>query len=237
MLAAMLRRLARKLRGAALAGGVGGQPEDYWIGRGENVIGRATLEQFQNGRQVDTYRQIHEALAARTAHELADLGCNVAALGQLLYSWGFEGDYVGYDSNPHALDVARRELEAVGRPSKLVEGNIRALPFADREFEFVVLKDVLEHMESFEPLLREAARVADRYLVVSTFLVWTDGSPIVRREQLGYFHNLYRREDVYAFAAELGFTVDEVRSAYEFVGEEPRPNEVVVFARAPSPQA
>ena len=201
-------------------------PEKYWIERGTAVIGSATTDTLLSGRQADTYLAIAEAV--RVYPRILDLGCNVAALGRIIYATGYDGTYTGVDSNPYAVSEAQQELQALGHVCEIRIGNIRDLPFSDRSFPCVVMKDVLEHMEGFEGLLTEACRVADETLVVANFIPWTEGSPIIRREPDGFYHNLYRRADVYASARAHGFGIDRVISALE---RDSRANEIVVFRR------
>jgi len=204
------------------------KPEAYWVARGEDVIGKDSLEEFREGRQGDTYQALVRLAKERAGGSVLDLGCNVAALGRLLYEANYDGRYTGVDSNPHGLAVARQALAAQGARVRLEEANIRQLPFADREFPLVVMKDVLEHMEDFRPLCAEAARVAGRTLLVANFIPWTEGDAIVHREPAGYYHNMYKRAEVYAFVRELGFEVERVVSALEKKG---RANEIVMFVR------
>jgi len=203
-------------------------PESYWVLRGKNVIGQASPEELRKGRQIETYYAIFNAIENRSLTQVVDLGCNVAALGQLLYYWGYSGAYVGIDTNLYALRVAKRNLSSISDYCHLANANIRALPFNDRSCKCVVMKDVLEHMEDFRPLLREAARISLRYIIVANFIPWTEGRTIIRRESQGFYHNMYNRHDVYSFAKELGLEVQEVLSALE---KNARANEVVVFSR------
>jgi SAM-dependent methyltransferase len=230
-----IRRAIRRLAQAVRRGlatprpvrlGAEDLPEEYWIKRGAEVIGRATTDALLNSRQADTYLAIADAV--RGYPRILDLGCNVAALGRIAYATGYDGSYTGVDSNPYAISEADRELQALGRACDVRTGNIRDLPFPDLSFSCVVMKDVLEHMEGFEALLAEACRVTDEMLVVANFIPWTEGDPIIRREPDGFFHNLYRRADVYASARTHGFGVHRVISALE---TDARANEIVLFRR------
>jgi ubiquinone/menaquinone biosynthesis C-methylase UbiE len=204
------------------------KPEEYWINLGSSVVGNMTREQMLVNRQIDTYRAICRLIAETSTRRVADLGCNVSVLGVLLREDNYRGEYIGVDSNSNALTIARNNLGRYRFPYEHVQANLRQLDFADRAFETVVLKDVLEHMEDFRPVLGEALRVAGRYALVANFIPWTEGDTIIRREPAGYYHNLYARRETYQFIAQAGFDVLSVTSTME---KESRPNEVVFLAR------
>lgn len=208
-------------------------PERSWVRRGDKVIGRGTLDDLVDCRQVDTYRAVLEVLQTHDVDVAADLGCNVSALGRLLRHWGWRGRYIGVENNGHALPFAARELRSLPewRENRLVNANIRALPFADDAIECVVMKDVLEHMEDFRPCLAEAARVARRLLVIANFIPWGEGEPVIRRDPQGFYLNYYRRADVYEFATACGWQPTSVTGTLE---KDDRPNEVIVFERIPT---
>jgi ubiquinone/menaquinone biosynthesis C-methylase UbiE len=220
--------LLRLLSGKHPVNTVDGPPEAYWITRKADIIGNATLDELRHTRQIQTYRALYEAVIARKLDNVLDLGCNISALGQLFCDWGYSGTYIGVDSNAYAIETAERVLQALNAPHRFYCANIRELPFEARQFPCVVMKDVLEHMEHFHPLLAEAARVSSRYLLVSNFIPWTEGRTIIWRQPQGFYHNLYNRHEVYTAARTLGFRVDEVISTLE---SDARPNEVVVFVR------
>jgi SAM-dependent methyltransferase len=201
-------------------------PENYWIER-PDVMGATSTEEILSGRQSDTYLAV--ANAVKEFGAVLDLGCNVAAVGRVLYSQGWAGRYCGVDSNPKAVDFARRELGSAPGQSDVRVENIRNLPFGDRDFPVVVMKDVLEHMEAYEPFLAEAMRIADRSVVIANFIPWTEGESVIRREKPGYFHNMYSRRQVYATARSNGFEIAGVVGTLE---QDARPNEIVVFKRS-----
>ncbi|GEM_PF-3448343 len=204
-------------------------PEDYWHNLGENVVGNISKDEMLVSRQIDTYKVICRIIAGLPVHYVADLGCNVSIMGVLLRESGYTGEYIGIDANPHALTIAEKNLSRYENPYKLFKGNLRKLNFPSNSFECTILKDVLEHMEDFRPVLGEALRVASMYAVVANFIPWTEGETIIRKEPTGYFHNLYARKEVYAFIREHGYDVVSVTSSLE---KDARPNEIVLLRRA-----
>jgi SAM-dependent methyltransferase len=72
------------------------------------------------------------------------------------------------------LDAARRASRAGGAPSLAIADAIH-LPFADRSFDGVVVFRFLHHLspDLARQVVREAARVADDFVVVSFFHPWS----------------------------------------------------------------
>lgn len=80
--------------------------------------------------------------------ELLDIGCGTAWLAE-----HFER-YTGIDSSPEAIAAAAR------RGRRVIQGDVeQPLPFPDRAFDAVVMKDLLEHVGDPAALVREAQRV------------------------------------------------------------------------------
>ncbi len=205
------------------------KPEDYWINRGDDVIGNLTKDDMLNkNRQIDTDRAIYDLVLKLSIRQVVDLGCNVSVLGVLLREEGFNGEYIGIDSNPNALSVAETNLSSYNGLYKFYEANLRHLEFPSQAFEMVILKDVLEHLEGFQQVLLETLRISRRYVIIANFIPWTEGDTIIKRHPAGYFLNLYSRREVYRCIKDAGFDVVSVTSALEADG---RPNEVVLLQR------
>lgn len=205
------------------------RPEQYWIQRGADVIGLDAMR--SDCRQADTYRAIADWLIRLGDGDVLDVGCNVAALAVFLRYAGWCGRYVGVDTNPHALKIAKRR-ETVPPDDKQLSsgvqrGNIRRLKFAARQFQAVVVKDVIEHLESAEPL-REAFRVARESVVVATYLPWTDGPSVIERHADGYYTNRYNADDMAALAGDCGFGLVESLVVSETTGW---PNQITFWRR------
>lgn len=183
-------------------------PEDFW--KYEDVVGTDVLRDGVNARQAPTYRAIAKWIVTNKITDVLDVGCNVAALAMFLRLEGFKGFYSGVDTNPHALKIARQ------RETVLV-GNLRNLEYGEQDCQLVVVKDVVEHLESYKPLA-EAFRVAREYVIVGTYLPWTDGPEKIEKHSDGYFANRYRFADVEAFANECGFELVDTWAIAETTG-------------------
>ncbi len=195
-------------------------PEQYWIDRGADLIGKEILEEGENARQAPTYAAIADEIISRDVVDVVDIGCNVAALLEFLKRRGYGGNYLGIDSNPFAVaNLIERGIQAR-------EGNLRSLNLSDfRSYSCVVLKDVLEHLESLEPL-GEAFRVADKVVIVSFFMPPRVASSSTFRTPQGYYHNLYMESDVLRVAKRFGFVLDKRIDTEEKDGA---PNRIYVF--------
>lgn len=110
----------------------------------------------------DEDRLLHKALVeltvANSLGDLLDIGCGKGKLLKLLASRARR--IVGVDIDPAARRLARAELLLAGLPNcSLRQGDMYALPFADAEFDTVVLDDVLTDAARPEDAIAEARRL------------------------------------------------------------------------------
>lgn len=100
----------------------------------------------------------------RRKQKLLDIGCGTGIFLEFFWSCGF--DVTGLDSSPHMLGLAR---DKIGVRADLHLGRAEHLPFDDREFDYVTLTTVLEFVDDPGLVLREAARVSRKGILI-TFL-------------------------------------------------------------------
>ncbi|MGI9238061.1 MAG: ArsR/SmtB family transcription factor [Woeseiaceae bacterium] len=110
----------------------------------------------------DADRRLHRALLALTvSHPLGDLldvGCGQGRLLKLLASRAHR--VVGVDTDPAARRLARAEVLLAGLPNcTLRQGDMFDLPFADGEFDTIILDDVLPDAGEPQRALAEARRL------------------------------------------------------------------------------
>src|SRR5712664_294024 len=84
-----------------------------------------------------------------------DVGCGAGSVAKAVKRERPDLEVVGCDVSRSALAVAEASPEGVNFRA----GEAEKLPFADGEFDFVWIFDVLEHVEKPEQVLREVARV------------------------------------------------------------------------------
>lgn len=193
--------------------------DTYWIKRGENVIGTDVLALQERARQAPTYAYIANWITTHDVKSVLDMGCNVAALGVFLNNFGWKGEYVGLDSNPHALAIADKH------GFRTVLGNVRT--YNELYPECIVMKDVLEHLEGIEPL-RNVFGNAEKYAIVASYIPWLYGPEAITLHPDGYYTNRYNWRDIFALADECHFTLLSEQTVYETNGT---PNLVTIWAR------
>lgn len=196
------------------------KPEHYWIKRGQDVIGLDVADDVEGTRQSMTYHTLATVIRSSGCDVVLDIGCNSAVLALYLDTVNYYGGYVGLDSNPYALALA-----SVIAP--VIQGNLRALPFPAQSFDAVVVKDVIEHLESFT-LLAEAFRVARRLVILAVYLPFEDGPEVITRHADGYYTNVYSFYEVIAYALTQGFTLRAVEHTREANGTD---NQITVWER------
>ena len=87
--------------------------------------------------------------------KVLDVGCGAGSVAKAVKRERPDLEVVGCDVSRSALAVAEASPEGVDFRAAQAE----KLPFADGEFDFVWIFDVLEHVEKPERVLREIARV------------------------------------------------------------------------------
>ena len=110
----------------------------------------------------DDDRLLHKALVeltvARPLGDLLDVGCGQGRLLKLLASRA--NRVVGVDIDSDARRLARAELLLAGLPNcTLRQGNMYSLPFADSEFDTIILDDVLTADAQPQKAIDEALRL------------------------------------------------------------------------------
>jgi 2-polyprenyl-6-hydroxyphenyl methylase/3-demethylubiquinone-9 3-methyltransferase len=95
--------------------------------------------------------------AALATGRIVDLGCGGGLLSIPLAADGAE--VTGVDLSAPSLAAARREAARRGLRCGFVEADLRATPLPDGAADFVLLSDVLEHIEDPGAALREAGRL------------------------------------------------------------------------------
>ncbi len=110
----------------------------------------------------DSDRGLHRALVELTVShplgDLLDIGCGQGRLLKLLASRAQR--VVGVDTDPKARRLARADILLAGLPNcTLRHGDMVSLPFADEEFDTIILDDVLSDAAHPGKALAEARRL------------------------------------------------------------------------------
>lgn len=186
-------------------------PEQYWIDLGSEPIGLDVLADGEHARQADTYRTIAQLITESNCYNVLDVGANYGILQDWLERAGFKGYYHGIDSNPYAVGKANQ----LGH--KVEVGNIRALSYTVHIYDLIVVKDVIEHLESYKPL-RNVFHSAGRIVILAVYLPFHDEPDNIQRNTDGYYTNTYNRQGVIDLARECGFGLIEVIETHEANG-------------------
>lgn len=139
-------------------------PEDYdaWYGT-------------PRGRWIgDTeYRMAHRLIAPQAGESLLDVGCGTGWFSRRFAADGLA--VTGLDPNPEWLNYARGRSPGI----EWVEGDARALPFAEAGFDHVVSIAALCFIEDERQALAEIVRVARRRFAVG----WLNRESLLYRQK------------------------------------------------------
>jgi SAM-dependent methyltransferase len=163
-------------------------------------------------RDVDPMSQVAgdlvDFVAANAGPKVLDVGCGLGGYSRALTQRGFE--CYGLDVVDEYVEVARR----LGVRADRYDGD--RLPLDDRSVDTVILLEVLEHLEDPGHLLREAARVTTRNVLITTpnCTQSFDSVPIEFTHMLDVDHRQFFTVDSLRQLLETTFPAVEVRQGF-----------------------
>ena len=105
---------------------------------------------------------------------LLDVGCGTGPIYEIIINderWDNITDYKGVDYSWAMIDVAQRQF---GTGKWEVE-DARSLSEKDNSWDCVVLMHCLDHLDDYQSAIREAARVAKKYVCIVLWRSFVDG--------------------------------------------------------------
>lgn len=170
--------------------------------------------------------KILEKLLLKDEEKILDAGCGPGYYLELISKIiSPKTKLVGLDLDEEALKTARKR---VGMKVELKKGNIYHLPFSENIFDWVILSEVLEHLEDDKKTLREVYKVLkpgghllitvpnQNYPLFWDPINWTlehlFGTHIKKGFWAGIWTNhlrLYKKTDLLKKIRGVGFEIDE----------------------------
>jgi len=117
--------------------------------------------------------------------KVLDAACGAGADYEYLKD---QTDYTGMDFTPKMLELCHEHFPE----GKFVEGNIEKIPFKDKEFDVVLARHILEHLDGYEKAIDEVKRVGKKFVIV-LFLPLEDTEKLVFHQD-GYHNNTYSKK-------------------------------------------
>lgn len=197
----------------------------YWQ-RARLIVGPATKEEFNKTGQKETRNAIEEFILNHSTKKttLLDAGCNTAIEGYRLFKKGYKGHYTGVDSNSKAIQYAQYNLNEFKNYSLFVS-DLDKLYFKHKQFDIVLMKDVIEHQQHYRNVLSEATRVAKKYFVLGLFITLSESAKDkIKLHPDGYYLNKYAKQPLLKFMAECGFKTPQ--TIYQ-----DKQDEILIFER------
>jgi ubiquinone/menaquinone biosynthesis C-methylase UbiE len=102
--------------------------------------------------------KIDELLPLVTGNKILDIGCGPGSFVNELSTRGFEA--TGIDITSKFISFARKNYQG-----NFLVADAYDLPFKDREFDTVFVRNVLEHLENDLKALKEAIRVGNKVVI------------------------------------------------------------------------
>jgi ubiquinone/menaquinone biosynthesis C-methylase UbiE len=153
-------------------------------------------------------RAIDDTLGRRPLGRLVDIGTGTGRMIELFGPRASES--IGIDRSSEMLRLARVKLEAAGFQPSLRQGDMYALPLADRTADSVIIHQVLHYAHSPATAIAEAARV----LAPSGTLLVVDFAAHEREELRSTDAHIrlgFEDEAMAGWFASAGLEIDQVR--------------------------
>jgi ubiquinone/menaquinone biosynthesis C-methylase UbiE/uncharacterized protein YbaR (Trm112 family) len=116
------------------------------------------------------HERIYEFVGQVERGTVLEAGCGGGHHGVALAKMGF--DVTSIDLTVNGVAIAKRLAEHEGQDIDYVCGDIKQLPFADKEFDICFCSLVLHHFLGLDNLLRELSRVTKRCFIAFEVNAW-----------------------------------------------------------------
>lgn len=165
----------------------------------------------------------HPVVAAFARQRVAEVFCRWLDLGEVRTALdvacgdGFSTWYVGeHVAEVHGIDRSGRMLRRhpMFGTDRLVQGDVRELPFDDGRFDLVYAWEALHHVSNPQDVLAEMARVSRRYVLVAepnrrnpaqlAFALADREHRWVLRYSLAYMRRVFARAGLHVLKAAAG---------------------------------
>ena len=103
--------------------------------------------------------KINELLPLVSGNRILDIGCGPGAFVDVLASRGFEA--TGIDLTPKFISFAKKNYQG-----KFLVGDALSLPFENKSFDTVFIRNVIEHLENDLGAIKEALRVGHKVVII-----------------------------------------------------------------------
>jgi|SRR3989344_731336 len=109
------------------------------------------------------YRRLLQTIKPIRARKILDVGCGEGFTLVKIKQARIGEIYEGIDNSSAALKLGKKLYPKLN----INKGDIYNLPYNDASFDLVICTEVLEHLEHPEKAVKELARVAKKYIVIS----------------------------------------------------------------------
>ncbi len=121
-----------------------------------------------------------------------DVGCGTGLTYKMLSESNIDTLYAGLDITPKFIDLLNKKYPEV----KWHVGRAQKLPFADKSFDMVTCRALLEHLPDPEPAIKEMARVAKDTIVIVWHMAPKPAERLRFLEKQGVYNNTYSKKRI-----------------------------------------
>lgn len=195
-----------------------------WMDRDHIVGDFINIKSFRHVEKSGIRERAEAFIYASDVLSMLDVGCNTGIMGYRAIQCGYNGSYLGVDSNPKAIDIGRKIV--VGDNVNFLIGDIEeGLDLPNQSFELVYSKDVIEHLPHYNRAIKEMTRLASKYVLISFFIILSEKGEEdnIRKHKSGCYVNCYNKNSFCVYMKKNKF---ELLSSFKHHG-----NELLIFKR------
>lgn len=147
------------------------------------------------------------------APRLLAAGCGAGGHRRAFELLGIDCDYHGYDTQEKAIELAR---ELHGAPDRFFVRDATDPGFADKTFDICIFEGVLQYIHTYEEAIVQAARLADKAVIVHNVCVVHERPTCFFQRDVGADTDVpeihFNERQLVGLLTRNGFLVSDVRT-------------------------
>lgn len=160
----------------------------YWDGANSEELSK--LVDILSNTEDEERKEIRRILRELNPKSILDAGCGPATELKGYREHGIDLNYVGLDWSFYMLGMARERFP----DTVFIRGDVEDMHFNNNDFQAVLLKHILEHLQDYKTAVQESVRVAEDFVIIDFFhRLLPFNIDVHLNDRRGFWNNWYSR--------------------------------------------